>query len=217
MAGKGLLFAGAFAIFAAYRMAETVQPIETFVVDVQKRVTDALVLRVSQLMVELTQLIRQAYEAKFRVNNAAGAASALTFEVNRTVGFIEAVIGAGKPNSYLRYLEYGVRGTKSSPPGGALYSRSKAPPLQNIYQWVRAAALPVPKWMVDRAKQNAERAAKGEKLDAKRPWYSEVDPVKMLAYWTMIGIKQRGTPALRIIQRVLQQQSNRIQSVLAGA
>jgi hypothetical protein len=191
-------------------------PIESFAFEVSKAIGDALVQRISQLMVELTQLMRQAYEAKFKVSNAGGASSALTFEVTRTGNFIQAVIGASKPNMYLQYLEYGVKGTVSTPPGGAFYTRTKAPPFKNIYDWVRAAALPIPQWMVTRADANTQAASRGDKLDATRPWYTETDPLRMLAYWTMISIKQKGTPALHIIERVLTAQQSRIEQILAA-
>lgn len=191
--------------------------IQTLAQDLKGRITNAMVLRVGQLLVELTQLMRQAYEQQFKVNNAGGAASSLTFEVDRTNGFISAIIGAGTPNSYLKYLEYGVKGTKNTPAGNPVYSRSLAPPIKNIYDWVKLAALPIPKWMVTAAAENLKRQSEGHKLDDKRPWYSETDPLRMLAYWTQFRIKQKGTPALRIIERVLRQQQARIQQALTLA
>jgi hypothetical protein len=191
-------------------------PIESFGFAVSKSISDALVQRISQLMVELIQLMRQAYEAKFKVSNAGGASSSLTFDVERTGNLITALIGAAKPNMYLQYLEYGVKGTVSTPPGGAFYARTKAPPFKNIYDWVRAAAIPIPKWMVDRASANTLKQSKGEKLDPSKPWYTETDPLRMLAYYTMISIKQKGTPALHIIEKVLTQQQARIEQALAS-
>jgi len=191
------------------------QPIETFGFDVSRSIMDTVQVRIGRLMVLLTQLMRSEYVAAFKVNNADGAASALTFEIDRTEGLISAVIGAGRPNSYLRYLEYGVAGTKSTPPGGALYSRTLAPPFANIFTWVRQAAIPIPEWMITRAGENTLRKEKGEWLDPKRPWLTETDPLRMLTYWTMIRIKQHGTKALHIIERVLTQQRDVIERMLA--
>lgn len=186
-------------------LGSSVIPIESFGIAISQRITLAIEERVARLAIVLTQLIQAEYERTFTVNDAGGAVSAVTYEITRTRQFLEVAFGATKANDYLKYLEFGVKGTQSTPPGGALYSRTKAPPLKNIYDWIRRAKLLVPRYYVDRAEANQKRKSKSDK-----PWYS-VDPLTLFAYDVAQSIKRRGTPALHVIERVFTQQLARIQ------
>jgi hypothetical protein len=166
-------------------------PAETLGVELSNYTVGLIEVRLGRLMIELTQMMRQAYEQKFAVTNAGGASSALMYEVTRTAQFISATIGASKANSYLQFLEYGVRGTEG---GAGLYSRSHMPPVSNIYEWVKKAGL----------------SPREEQKHSK-------DPLKSIAWAVATHILKFGTPALHIIELVLTKQTQRIQQVLAGA
>jgi hypothetical protein len=176
--------------------------IESLGIGIQQRITPELEQRVARVAVTLVQLMQRAYEQEFKVNDAGGAVSSLTFEITRTRQFLEVAFGSSKSNSYLRYLEFGVK-----PAAGAQYAaHQKAPPLKSIYDWIRRAKLLVPRYYIDRGEQNAKRKHKSDK-----PWYSS-DPLTLFAFDIAQAIKRKGRPALHVIERVLTQQVSRIEA-----
>lgn len=189
-------------------------------------------LRTARALSELVDLIKQAY-AKPQGNTpegvptgftatrgAAGAIGAINYEVRKAASFIEGVIGLSDSARYLRNLEFGERGTMSSPPGGALYSRTKAPPLENIKQWVKRAGIEVPKYFKELAAEHLKTAESGHahpSFDKNRdkPWNS-TDELVLYAYAIAQKRKRMGRAGMRVIERTIRQHTETIINLLEG-
>jgi hypothetical protein len=183
-------------------------PIEALVVTLKQRIDRDLRERVARLGIYLVQKIKIAYSEVIKVNRGEGGAlGGLLSEVEYTRQFIELHLGTTPAGAYLRNMEYGERGTQG---GTGTMQRAKAPPLKNIYDWIRAAGLSTPAYYVLRAEAHAKMKVKSDK-----PWYSDNAQI-LYAYDIAQKRKRLGRPALRMIDRVLQQQSTTIENYLAG-
>lgn len=186
-------------------------------------ISGQLEIRVARACVFLIQELQKAYDQVLALKGG-NAGNSLTHELKRTGQIIEAAIGPSQAGKYLAYLEFGVRGTQGLAPsrvaggGGALYARSKAPPVKNIYEWIRRAGIATPQFAMDRAKANALRAVSKRahpKFDLKsdRPWYSK-DPAMVFAFYIAMKQKKFGRPGLRVMERVIQAQTARMQDII---
>lgn len=188
----------------------------SFGLSVKREIDAALVKRVSQSMTVLVQELTKAYDLVFTVKGG-NAGKSLTYEIKQTERLLEVTLGPSEAGKYLAYLEFGERGTQG---GTGLYTRSKAPPVRNIYQWIRLAGIATPQFAIDRAMANRKRAASKRphpKFDAKSdaPWYSK-DPTIIFAFFIAQKRKKFGRPALRVFERTVQAQTARLQDYING-
>jgi hypothetical protein len=196
---------------------------DSFALTARDTLSGQLEVRVARALAFLVQELQKAYDLVFALKGG-NAGNSLTFELKRSGKILEAVIGPGEAGKYLAYLEFGVRGTQGLAPsrvaggGGALYAHSKAPPVKNIYEWIRRAGIPTPQFAMDRAKANALRAASKRahpKFDQKSnaPWYSK-DPAMIFAFYIAMKQKKFGRAGLRVCERVIQAQTARVQGII---
>jgi hypothetical protein len=189
----------------------------------RQTISGQLEIRVARALTFLVQELQKAYDQVLTLKGG-NAGNSLTHEIKRSGKILEATIGPGESAKYLAYLEFGVRGTQGLAPsrvpggGGALYARSKAPPVRNIYQWIRQAGIATPQFAMDRAKANALRAVskrKHPKFDQKSgaPWYS-TDPAMIFAFFIAMKQKKFGRPGLRVMERTIQAQTARMQDII---
>lgn len=196
---------------------------DSFALYARDTIAGALEIRVASAMRYLIQELWPAYDQVMALKGG-NATGSLTFEIKRTGKILEAIVGPGEAGKYLAYLEFGVRGTQGlaqsrvAGGGGALYARSKAPPVKNIYEWIRRAGIPTPQFAMDRAKANALRAVSKRahpKFDQKSnaPWYSS-DPAMIFAFHIAMKQKKFGRPGLRVLERTIQAQTARMQDII---
>ncbi len=196
---------------------------DSFALTASNAIAGELEVRVARALVFLVQELQKAYDQVLTLKGG-NAGNSLTHEIKRTGKILEAVVGPGEAGKYLAYLEFGVRGTQGLAPsrvaggGGALYARSKAPPVKNIYEWIRRAGVPTPQFAMDRAKANALRAVSKRahpKFDQKSnaPWYSK-DPAMVFAFYIAMKQKKFGRPGLRVLERTIQAQTARMQDII---
>lgn len=208
------------------------ETIESLVVTIRENITIDIHLRVSRAMEYLVGLIKEAYARPSGVSpdgvrtgftashGAAGAIGAIGYEVKRAEQFIEATINLADSARYLRNLEFGERGTMGGPSTGAIYSRSKAPPVRNIYEWLRIANIETPQFFKDRAERFKKMASSGHEHPAfdknkDKPWYSG-DEKMQFAFAIAMRIKHYGRPAMRVIEKTIKAHTEAIQNYLAG-
>lgn len=206
--------------------------IETLVIEIKKDFDAAARLRASRAMEMLVAKIKEAYARgsgktpegvpmSFTASHgAAGALGGITWEVKQAETFVEATIGLADSARYLRNLEFGESGTSGSPAGGALFQRSLAPPVKNIYAWLLLSKIETPDWFKERAEAMKLLANSGHKhpvFDANKdkPWYSQ-DAQMQFAYYIAMKRKRLGRPAMRVIQRTAEAHTEKIRDYLSG-
>lgn len=195
--------------------------IETFVVTIRDQISADIHLRVSRAMEELVGLIKEAYARPqgnspegiplgFTASHGeSGAIGAITYEVKRAETFIEATIGLADSARYLRNLEFGEAGTNGAPTTGALFTRSRMPPVEKIAAWIKLAGI-APKGANGEAMTIPKHRRKGASEDA-------LDKAIMSFAWAIAMKRKRlGRPAMRVIERTINQHRERLTSLLSG-
>jgi hypothetical protein len=186
-------------------------------VDFHRKLDIELLQRVQRAVVFLEQLIKKAYAEELKASHGeAGALGGITSNVVHQQGQILAQIGISKAADYLKYLEWGVKpGNDAEWP-----AYSKMPPVKNIYAWLSLARITTPQTFVDQAKANAKRAESHRKhpeFDKKKnaPWYSS-DPQMVFAFFVALKLKNKGRPALRIIERKVKDKIDQVTKYIEG-
>ncbi|MEP7236199.1 MAG: hypothetical protein ABI778_12970 [Ignavibacteriota bacterium] len=200
--------------------------IDTLILEIKDQAMKDILLRAARAMEFLLGEIKRAY--KFKASHGeSGALGGLMAEVKKSKDFIEATIGVTRAAKYLANLDQGERGTEGGPEGGAPFKRTKAPPLKNIYQWIRLAAITIPKYYQTRAKAHQKKISASSKLskrqkkksfgkfDPSKPWYS-TDPQMLFAFDIAIKRKRFGIKGLHIIEKVALAQAQKINSYLSA-
>jgi hypothetical protein len=198
------------------KMAQA-RPIDELTLILKDRMTREMLLRAGRAVDYLISQIQQAY--KFKVNSAGGAASSLVGEVKRAKDTIEMLIGTSLANSYLANMEFGEKGTQGGP-ADAVFIRRKAPPIKNIYDWLKLASITTPKKFVERAELMADyqsgekKAPKG--FDISKPWFS-VLPQMQFALAIAMRRKAHGFQGLHVIEKTVIEKADKIKAYLQGA
>jgi hypothetical protein len=193
---------------------------EALVVDIAGRINNDVYQRATRLAFELVQDIQKLYAREFTAGSgASGAIGGVLAETRRTANLIEMTFGFSQAAHYLAYLEFGERGTESTPPGGARYTRKKAPPIRNIYEWIQRAKISTPRHFVDRAERNAEiksQKKKPKNYDPSAPWWS-IDPGILFAHAIAQARKRRGRAGMHLLEKYFRQEQTRIREALGAA
>jgi hypothetical protein len=179
------------------------------------RMSREMYQRAGRALDYLISTIQQAY--RFKVNTAGGAVGAISGELRKAKNTLDMLIGTTNANKYLANLEFGEKGTKGGP-SDAPFQRRKAPPIRNIYEWIRLAALVTPQRYVKRAERMAAIAArkkKPKKFDTSKPWYSVIPEVQW-AFAIAMRRKFYGREGLHVIEKVATAQANKLKLILQG-
>jgi hypothetical protein len=207
--------------------------VESLVVEIRNDFNAEVRLRVSRSLEALVGAIKEAYARPTGTtpegvpmgftasHGASGAIGAINWTLTEANNFIEATIGVSDSARYLRNLEFGERGTVGGPPGGALLSRSLAPPVRNVYEWLRMASIETPQYFKDRAERFRAMAASKHKhpsfdKNKDKPWYSS-DAQMQFAFYIAMKRKKYGRAAMHVIQRTAEQYTDKIRNYLQGA
>lgn len=196
--------------------------IESLGIVIKRDFDAAMTLRTAQAMEALLGWIKAAYLEKGVLagsHGEHGGLGALQAEVRKSRKFLESVIGFGKSGAYLANIDQGERGTIGGP-SDAPFKRTKAPPIKNIYQWIRYASIPVPDYYDVKAEDNEYKLAlpqkfRSEKYDPNLPWYS-TDPMILFAHDIAMKRKKYGMVGLKIIEKVAREKSEKIKSYIEG-
>jgi hypothetical protein len=186
-----------------------------------KQIDDDLALRIDYAMGALVEQIKDAYRKKVKVQGGAqGSIASLTYEIKRGEKLLTAIIGPDGLGSYLANLEYGEAGISGNPHGG-LFKRTKAPPIRNIYQWMKMAGYTAKEWHKDIALANKERAerqaksrkSKKSKFDTSKPWWS-TDELMIAAYHKAMYQKHYGRAGWKLIATIVEKNAERIKKFI---
>jgi len=188
------------------------------VADFKQKIDIDLEQRVERSLVYLLQLVQKAYGEELKATHgSSGGIGGIVTNMITKPGYIEGQIGFTKAADYMKFIEWGVK-----PASGAEWpAHSKMPPVRNIYAWLSLARIKTPESFVKQAEANRKRSESKHKhpeFDKKKnaPWYS-TDPQMIFAFFVAKAIKDKGRPALRIMDRVLKANISQITKYIQGA
>ncbi len=198
-------------------------PVDSLVVTIRERLTQDVETRVGRAMETLLGLIKEAYARPAgnspqgvplgftATHGESGAIGGLSYEVKRAQKFIEGVIGLTDAARYLGNLEYGEGGTHGAPSTGALFTRERMPPVEKIAAWIVLAGI-------------APHGPHGEEVTVPRhrrkgaPSQAGYEKAVMSMAWAIaIKRKRLGRPAMRVIERTINQHRQTLTNLLSGA
>lgn len=197
--------------------------LESFTATIRERLVLDIEVRVGRAMETLVGLIKEAYARPqgnspegvplgFTASHGqSGAIGALSYEVYRAEKYIEGLIGLSDAARYLRNLEYGEAGTNGAPTTGALFERTRMPPVKKIAAWIMLAGI-------------SPRGPHGEEVAVPRhrrkgaPSQAGYEKAVMAMAWAIaVKRKRLGRPAMHVIQRTINEHSQTLVNLLSGA